>query len=184
MPAAPTVVVVDNGSIDGSAQLLADFSAAGLCTVLANDRNCGHGPGLNQAMSFLAHRAEIAGAGPNWVWVLDSDCVVARPDVLSAPLAKAVSSGASSVGEYQWDQWHGVERFGAQCLLFEPATAWREPVSVISDGGDPFSSCWHQPAVTASFLHRSRSCPTVTSFTGAGQFGLGGGQRGQVQPAL
>jgi glycosyltransferase involved in cell wall biosynthesis len=136
-PSALTVVVVDNGSIDGSPQFLADLSTAGLCSVLANDRNCGHGSGLNQAMSFLAHRAEVIGAGPDWVWVLDSDCVVARPDALSAPLGKAVASGASLVGEYQCDQWHGVERFGAHCLLFEPATVWRDPVSVFSDGGDP-----------------------------------------------
>ncbi len=38
-----TVVVVDNGSVDGSARMLADFSAVGLCTVLENDRNLGHG---------------------------------------------------------------------------------------------------------------------------------------------
>jgi glycosyltransferase involved in cell wall biosynthesis len=132
-----TVVVVDNGSVDGSARMLADFSAVGLCTVLENDRNLGHGPGLNQAMSFLARQAEATGAGPDWVWVLDSDCVVARPDALSAPLATAVASGAALVGEYQWDQWHGVERFGAHCLLFKSTAVWRDPASVFGDGGDP-----------------------------------------------
>ena len=71
------IVVVDNGSRDGSARLLAEAARAGECTLLANDDNRQHGPGLNQGISHLAGRP---GPHPEWIWVLDSDVVVTRPD--------------------------------------------------------------------------------------------------------
>jgi hypothetical protein len=50
------IVIVDNGSRDGSAELLAEAGRAGVCALLANDVNRGHGPGLNQGISWLASR--------------------------------------------------------------------------------------------------------------------------------
>ncbi len=50
------IVVVDNGSADGSAELLAKVDAAGGCRLIANADNAMHGPALTQAMSFLASR--------------------------------------------------------------------------------------------------------------------------------
>jgi len=41
------IVVVDNGSRDGSAQLLAEAERGGVCTLLANRGNRQHGPALN-----------------------------------------------------------------------------------------------------------------------------------------
>jgi hypothetical protein len=70
------VVVVDNGSRDGSAQLLAGAERGGACTLLANQGNRHHGPGLNQGISYLAARS---GSRPEWIWILDSDVVAARP---------------------------------------------------------------------------------------------------------
>ena len=67
------IVVVDNGSKDGSAELLAGIAAAGGCRLLANATNRAHGPALTQAMSFLASRESDL---PEWVWVLDSDVVI------------------------------------------------------------------------------------------------------------
>ena len=51
------IVVVDNGSQDGSAQLLAEAERGGVCTLLANHDNRHHGPGLNQGISYLASPA-------------------------------------------------------------------------------------------------------------------------------
>jgi GT2 family glycosyltransferase len=45
------IVIVDNGSRDGSAELLAGAGRAGVCALLANDVNCQHGPGLSQGIS-------------------------------------------------------------------------------------------------------------------------------------
>lgn len=45
-----SVIVVDNGSSDGSRSLLEGCRDAGLCELIANDANRYHGPALNQAM--------------------------------------------------------------------------------------------------------------------------------------
>ncbi len=54
------VVVVDNGSQDGSVQLLADAEHHELCVLVANDANRGNGPALNQGISWLASRPRMA----------------------------------------------------------------------------------------------------------------------------
>jgi glycosyltransferase involved in cell wall biosynthesis len=128
------IVVVDNGSRDGSAQLLAEAERDGVCTLLANDGNRHHGPGLNQGISYLASRL---GPRPEWIWILDSDVVAAGPDALSAAIATARRHSAAVVGEPQRDQWHPDGRFGMYSLLLDPAVAWQERAGPFADGGDP-----------------------------------------------
>jgi glycosyltransferase involved in cell wall biosynthesis len=128
------IIIVDNGSTDGSAELLAEAEQAGVCVVLANDGNRQHGPALNQGISWLAARPA---PGPEWIWVLDSDVVATRPDVLGAALAVAHSEAAALVGEPQWDPWHRVERFGVHSLLMDPARVWRPGIGPFTGGGDP-----------------------------------------------
>jgi glycosyltransferase involved in cell wall biosynthesis len=128
------IVVVDNGSRDGSAQLLAEAERGGVCTLLANQDNRQHGPALNQGLSYLASRP---GPRPRWVWILDSDAVAARPDALSAAVTVARESGAALVGEAQLDQWHPDRRFGLYSLLIDPAVAWQQRTGAFTDGGDP-----------------------------------------------
>ncbi len=128
------IVIVDNGSQDGSAELLAGAAQAGVCVLLANDVNRQHGPGLNQAISFLASRR---GPLPEWIWILDSDVVAARPDVLSAALAAARQARAALAGEPHWDPWHQAERLELYSLLLDPAQVWRPGTAPFTDGGDP-----------------------------------------------
>lgn len=85
------IVVVDNGSKDGSAELLAKIDAAGGCRLIANAGNTMHGPALTQAMSFLASKGSEL---PRWVWVLDSDIVISRPDALQKAVQRAQSAEA------------------------------------------------------------------------------------------
>lgn len=128
------VVVVDNGSHDGSTELLAHAQDAGFCVLLANDSNLIHGPALNQALSWLAGSS---GLSPQWVWVLDSDCVVARPDALQQALSAPDGRDRALVGEPGWDRWHDCETLGLYSLLLRPARVWRPPVRPFAEGGDP-----------------------------------------------
>jgi hypothetical protein len=128
------IVVVDNGSRDGSAQLLVEAERGGVCTLLANRANRQHGPGLNQAISYLASRP---GTRPEWIWILDSDVVAARADALSAAVATAWEHSAALVGEPQHDQWHSDGRFGQYSLLMDPAVVWQPRPGPFTGGGDP-----------------------------------------------
>jgi hypothetical protein len=127
------IVVVDNGSRDGSVQLLAEAGRAGVCTVLANHDNRQHGPGLNQGISYLAGRPVPR---PGWIWILDSDVIAARPDALSAAVTAAREHSAALVGEPQHDQWHPGGRFGQYSLLMDPAGVWPQ-AGPFTGGGDP-----------------------------------------------
>ena len=128
------IVVVDNGSADGSAELLAEAEEAGLCVYIRNEINRMHGPGLNQGISLLASRGEQL---PTWVWVLDSDVVVVHPGALAASLAFAEHEAAALLGESWWDQWHKVHRFETYSLLFRPSEVWRPGAEAFAEGGDP-----------------------------------------------
>ena len=128
------IVVVDNGSKDGSAQLLAEAEDAGICAYIRNESNHTHGPGLNQGISWLASRR---GPLPTWIWVLDSDVVVARPDALTVSLTLAEHESAALLGEPWWDQWHNVDRFQTYSLLFKPAEVWQPGAKPFAEGGDP-----------------------------------------------
>ena len=57
------VVVVDNGSTDGSAQLLSGLTEASLCHLVANAENRSHGPGINQGISYLRSEHTRLAAG-------------------------------------------------------------------------------------------------------------------------
>src|SRR5579862_3160459 len=54
------LVVVDNASTDGSAQMLRALAEAGLCDVILNENQRYHGPGLNQAVDYLARQQRTA----------------------------------------------------------------------------------------------------------------------------
>lgn len=128
------IVVVDNGSKDGSAELLAKIDAAGGCWLIPNASNTMHGPALTQAMSFLASRGSEL---PRWVWVLDSDVVISRPDALKKAVDRARETDAAIVGESWWDPWHETDCFLAYSLLIDPVRVWRDGIELFADGGDP-----------------------------------------------
>jgi len=130
------ITVVDNGSTDGSAELLARIDAAGGCQLIPNASNIMHGPALTQAISSLA---SAGSALPRWVWVLDSDVVVSRPDALGRAVRRAEETAAAIAGESWWDPWQKVDQFLAYSLLIDPARVWRDGIEPFADGGDPAS---------------------------------------------
>src|SRR5438477_3875382 len=65
-----SVVVVDNGSADGSIEILQACAHAGLCEPILNRTKRYHGPAISQALSRCASHA---GKGDRpWVCLLDS----------------------------------------------------------------------------------------------------------------
>ena len=90
------LVVVDNGSSDGSAELLSAVADAGICDLIRNPENRYHGPALNQGRSRLAELHDSGAVPVTAVWLLDSDCVVLRPDALSAPCAESAEDSFST----------------------------------------------------------------------------------------
>jgi hypothetical protein len=137
-PPTFSLVVVDNGSTDGSAELLSDLAAAGLCDLIRNPDNRYHGPGLNQGVSHLARATQHAGAVPiSAVWLLDSDCVVVRPDALSAPCAVMRDTGAALVGQRGYDTSDEDELLGLHSLLIDPAQVWQPTIPPFQDHGSP-----------------------------------------------
>jgi pimeloyl-ACP methyl ester carboxylesterase len=127
------LVVVDNASTDGSTAMLEAVAAAGLCEVILNAEQRYHGPGLNQAVDHLAAHP----AGVRYVWVLDSDCIVLRPDTLSTAVTLMAASGAGLVGQWTFDAWHDGDMMGLHCLLLDPAQVWRDPVAPFAEHGSP-----------------------------------------------
>ncbi|HUN36672.1 MAG TPA: glycosyltransferase family 2 protein [Trebonia sp.] len=128
------IVVVDNGSRDGSAELLARIESAGGCRLIRNASNIMHGPAVTQAISFLASSGSEL---PQWVWVLDSDVVISKPDALERAVKRAKQTNAAIVGESWWDPWQEASRFLAYSLLINPVLVWRDGIEPFADGGDP-----------------------------------------------
>jgi glycosyltransferase involved in cell wall biosynthesis len=149
------LVVVDNASTDGSAQLLRPLAEAGLCEVILNSDQRYHGPGLNQAIDHLARRQRAVPDGDRvgYVWVLDSDCMVTRDDALSASADLMRRSGAGIVGQRTYDRWHHGDIMGLHCLLLDPRQIWREPITPFQEDGSPSDALQHsaaQAGVTAA----------------------------------
>lgn len=128
-PTDLSIVMIDNASTDGTVDLLRQAEDAGLCHLVLNPVNLGHGPALDLVLD------QAIPAMSEWVWVLDSDCLVARPDALSAPLA--LHPDAAVIGEEHWDPWRGRARLELYSLLVSRAALDHAEVAGFTDGGDP-----------------------------------------------
>jgi glycosyltransferase involved in cell wall biosynthesis len=138
-PQLAQLLVVDNASTDGSRELLERMAGSGLCELIVNDGQRYHGPALNRAMNWLAERQVVGSPGRHidYVWVLDSDCVINRPDTLSEATRALQYSGAALAGQASANQWHAEETIGLYSLLFDPRQVWRDPIPPFEDSGEP-----------------------------------------------
>lgn len=126
------VVVVDNASTDGSRQLLEAAEDAGVCDLVANGTNVGHGPALNQGVHVLCERGDV-----DWIWILDSDCVIARPDALDAVEANVGPREPAAIGEAHWDPWLRRRRLELYSLILDARQLRGRELPRFNPGGDP-----------------------------------------------
>jgi Glycosyl transferase family 2 len=133
-----TLLVVDNASTDGSRDLLERMASSGLCELIVNEEQRYHGPALNQAMNWLAERQVIAAPQESidYVWVLDSDCVIIRGDTLSEATGALQRTGAALAGQASANQWHAEETIEMYSLMLDPSQAWRDPIPPFEDPGE------------------------------------------------
>ena len=134
------IVVVDNGSTDGSSEFLAALAALGLIDLVHNRRSPYHGPGLNRGISHLASLARQDVDPVNLVWVLDSDAVVLMPDALDRCVRSLRSNDAALVGKLQdYDRPRPrLDRYAhPAALLMDPARVWHHRVPAFLEDGAP-----------------------------------------------
>ena len=135
------VVVVDNASTDGSRDLLVQLHGAGLIDVIQNDRQRYHGPAINQGIRYLRHMT-ITATRPeervDYIWVLDSDTVILRKDVLSNAIRCLQRAGAGVAGEFDYRTPSLPQGYAhVCCLLIDPAKVWRRSIQPFWESGTP-----------------------------------------------
>lgn len=125
-----SVVVVDNGSDDGSVELLSPLAERGLITLLRNESNLYHGPGLTQGVNWLASHAPDV----DLVWILDSDCVILRSDA-GVAIERAWRAGADVLGDP--DDPDDVGSLCLNSLVIDPVHIWQPGIGPFREDGDP-----------------------------------------------
>lgn len=133
------LVVVDNNSTDGSPELLRPLAAAGLLDARFNRDQRYHGPALNQGMDYLARRQRTASEHERlqYVWILDSDCVVMRDDTLSRAVDVLRRAAAGLVGQWVYDEWHRRNLLALHSLLVDPSQVWQAGITPFQEDGNP-----------------------------------------------
>ena len=133
------LVIVDNGSADGSPALLQELASDGMCDALLNREQRYHGPGLNQGIDYLAQRQRTVAEQERLraVWVLDSDCIIMRDDVLSSAMEVLRQTQAGLVGQWYYDAWRHRDLLALHSLLLDPSLVWQEGITPFQEDGNP-----------------------------------------------
>jgi glycosyltransferase involved in cell wall biosynthesis len=140
-----SVVVVDNGSTDGSREILEALAATQLIHLVANVDQQYHGPALTQGISWLAERQGSAAPSERirYVWTLDSDVVVLRRETARDAVRAFEGTGAAAVGQSQDNpvtsraMRNNPTMLSPFSLILDPAQIWQPSIPPFVEDGAP-----------------------------------------------
>lgn len=133
-----SIVVVDNNSTDGSRELLELFADKGLIRLICNRKQCYHGPAVNQALRCLASDARNNPQNSNYryIWLLDSDVIILRDDVVTDAVNYIETQNAAVIGQLQHEALpEGYAHVSS--LLINPIQAWQRHIVPLDSSGAP-----------------------------------------------
>lgn len=136
-PAFRKIVVVDNHSCDESLTVLEAFRDAGLIELIANPFQRYHGPALNQALTHLSTQQNgNSFDNIDYIWVLDSDVIILRSDILLHAVTSLQRYHAAILGEFEHVTLHEgyAQPFS---MLLNPSICWRSGIPVFHEDGAP-----------------------------------------------
>ena len=116
------VLVVDNGSVDDTLEMLArGWPEVGVLAL---------SPNIGAAAGFAAGMAHAYAAGFDWLWIMDDDAY-ARPDALERLLAQAPAADILVPWQCsERDGLYGASRFTPRGVVAVPAAEFPEPRAV------------------------------------------------------
>lgn len=132
------IVAVDNNSTDGSRELLTHFANRGMLDLISNKKQNYHGPAINQAMSYLTkmHRRGKCNQ-TRYVWIIDSDVILMRSDVIDDAVHFLNERGAAAIGQLQYDALPPEGYAHISSLLIDPRKAWARHIAPFDNTGAP-----------------------------------------------
>ncbi len=137
------IVVVDNHSTDGSRPVLTTLHDNGFIELIANERQRYHGPGLNQALNHLASQVRKGFSAFRYIWILDSDTIILRKDILERAFSFMQESGSLVIGQFQDNGYPHI------------SSIWMDPYRVWNSHTFPFTrDGWPSLRFYRSILHR------------------------------
>lgn len=129
------IIIVDNDSQDGSKVLLENLNANPLIEVISNRSQQYHGPALNQGIALLNKLRKKVNQF-RYIWILDSDVVILKKNILKDAIDFMVNKNAAVIGQFQYDN-SNLGDPHVSSILIDPAKVWNRQIHPFTNNGMP-----------------------------------------------